>query len=178
MATCGKWLATVCIMTFAYSGAFAFELSSTEVPANGAVGLKHVFNGFGCNGQNVSPELTWKDVPAGTKSFAVTVFDPDAPTGSGWWHWVVFNIPPAVTRLPTNSGNPATNLAPAGSIQSITDFGTPGYGGPCPPQGDKPHRYVFSVYALKLDKLPLDATASGAMVGFYLHQNALARASF
>src|SRR5574340_123730 len=151
MATCGKWLATVCIMTFAYSGAFAFELSSTEVPANGAVGLKHVFNGFGCNGQNVSPELTWKDVPAGTKSFAVTVFDPDAPTGSGWWHWVVYNIPANVTSLPAGAGADGGKSLPEGAEMGRTDFGSKAYGGACPPPG-KPHRYVFTVHALKTEK--------------------------
>ena len=116
--------------------------------------------------------------PAGTKSFAVVVYDPDAPTGSGWWHWVIFNLPPSATRLPVNAGDPSANLAPPGNVQSMTDFGTTGYGGPCPPQGDKPHRYIFTVYALKVDRLPLDSKASGAMVGFYLNQNALGKASF
>lgn len=158
--------------------AAGFEVSSPDVPANGAVPMKQVFNGFGCTGQNVSPELAWKNAPAGTKSFAVTMYDPDAPTGSGWWHWVIFNLPPSTTKLAANAGNLTANLAPAGSVQSMTDFGATGYGGPCPPQGDKPHRYIFTVFALKLDKLPLDAKASGAMVGFYLNQNALGRASF
>ena len=156
--------------------AAGFELSSPDVSANGAVPMKQVFNGFGCTGQNVSPELNWKNAPAGTKSFAVTLYDPDAPTGSGWWHWVVFNLPPSTAKLAANAG--AAGAAPAGGVQSMTDFGTPGYGGPCPPQGDKPHRYIFTVFALKLDKLPVDAKASGAMVGYYLNQNALGKASF
>jgi Raf kinase inhibitor-like YbhB/YbcL family protein len=158
--------------------AAGFEVGSPDIPANGAVPVKQVFNGFGCTGQNISPELAWKNAPAGTKSFAVTMYDPDAPTGSGWWHWVVFNLPPSTTRLAANAGSAAANLAPPGSVQSMTDFGTTGYGGPCPPQGDKPHRYIFTVFALKLDKLPVDAKASGAMVGFYLNQNALGKASF
>ena len=126
--------------------------------------------------QNRSPALAWSNAPAGTKSFAVTMYDPDAPTGSGWWHWVVFNIPANVTSLPTGAGDPAANLLPAGAVQSATDFGAYGYGGPCPPPG-KPHRYIFSVFALKVDKLPLDTRASGAMVGFNLNANALAKAS-
>ena len=108
----------------------------------------------------------------------MTVYDPDAPTGSGWWHWVIFNIPPDTTSLPAGAGKPEGGGAPQGSIQSMTDFGQPGYGGPCPPQGDKPHRYIFTVYALKVDQLPLQKEASGAMVGYYLNQNKIGKASF
>jgi Raf kinase inhibitor-like YbhB/YbcL family protein len=122
---------------------------------------RQALNGFGCTGGNVSPDLTWTGAPAGTKSYAVTLYDPDVRTGSGWWHWVVFNIPSSVTSL-------AAGQKPAG-IESRTDFGSPGYGGPCPPEGDAPHRYIFKVYALK-DMIPLDAQASGAMVGFYIQQ--------
>lgn len=150
-----------------------FSLTSPQVKANGRIADEQVFNGFGCQGANVSPALQWKGAPAGTKSFAVTVYDPDAPTGSGWWHWVVFNIPADVTSLAKDAGNPQANRAPSGSVQSRTDFGKPGYGGPCPPTGDKPHRYQFTLYALKTDKLPLDENAPAAMVGFYLHQNTL-----
>src|SRR6266571_4858543 len=99
-----------------------------------------VFKGFGCEGKNVSPSLAWRNAPAGTKSFAITVYDPDAPTGSGWWHWIVFDIPADVTSLPAGVGNPASGQTPKGAVQSKNDFGKPGYGGPCPPQGDKPHR--------------------------------------
>ncbi len=159
-------------------GIRAFDLSSPDVPANGTVPMKHVYNGYGCTGENISPELVWKEAPEGARSFAVTVFDPDAPTETGWWHWLVFDIPVAVTRLAANAGNPTTHLAPPGSIQSLTDFGTVGYGGPCPPVGSKPHRYVFTVYALKLDKLPLDAMAKPSMVSYYLKLDALAKASF
>jgi Raf kinase inhibitor-like YbhB/YbcL family protein len=136
-----------------------------------------VFKGFGCEGGNVSPALAWKNAPAGTKSFAVTVYDPDAPTGSGWWHWVVFNIPADVTSLPLGAGNPAGGQTPKNAVQS-TDFGKPGYGGPCPPKGDKPHRYIFTVYALKADKIDADENASGALVGFMLNANKLGKASF
>ncbi|HTN43547.1 MAG TPA: YbhB/YbcL family Raf kinase inhibitor-like protein [Nitrospiria bacterium] len=156
--------------------AAGFHLSSPVVKDNGKVANEQVFNGFGCTGGNVSPELQWQNAPKDTKSFAVTVYDPDAPTGSGWWHWIIFNIPPSVNKLSANAGKPDSGLAPQGSVQSKTDYGQPGYGGPCPPAGDKPHRYIFTVYALKVDQLPLKEDASGAMVGYYLNQNALAKA--
>ena len=155
-----------------------FRLTSPTIKDHGTIGNEYIYNGFGCSGSNGSPELRWERAPKGTKSFAVTVYDPDAPTGSGWWHWVIFNIPPNVTSLPAGAGKPDGSSAPQGSVQSMTDFGQPGYGGPCPPPGDKPHRYIFTVYALKVDQLPLKKEASGAMVGFYLNQNALAKASF
>jgi Raf kinase inhibitor-like YbhB/YbcL family protein len=155
-----------------------FQLSSPTIKDKGKIGNEHVFAGFGCTGGNVSPALQWQGVPKETKSFALTVYDPDAPTGSGWWHWVIFNLPSTVNSLPPNAGKPDSGVAPAGSIQSVTDFGQPGYGGPCPPAGDKPHRYIFTLYALKVDQLPLKSDASGAMVGFYLKQNMIAKASF
>lgn len=153
-----------------------FTLTSPDIREGGTVSEQHVFNGFGCQGANLSPALSWSGAPADTKSFAVTVYDPDAPTGSGWWHWVVFNIPASTKQLPRNAGDAQSNKLPAGSIQSRTDFGKPGYGGPCPPVGDKPHRYQFTVYALKTETLPLDENAPAAMVGFYLHQNLIKKA--
>lgn len=150
-----------------------FALTSPDLRAGGTISEQHVLNGFGCKGGNLSPALTWSGAPADTKSFAVTVYDPDAPTGSGWWHWVVFNIPASVNALPRNAGDARASALPVGSIQGRTDFGKPGYGGPCPPAGDKPHRYQFTVWALKTDKLPLDENAPAAMVGFYLHQNVI-----
>lgn len=155
-----------------------FRLTSPAIKHRGVISNEHVFSGFGCSGGNVSPELRWERAPNETKSFAVTVYDPDAPTGSGWWHWLIFNIPPSVTLLPADAGKPDGTNAPPGSTQSTTDFGQPGYGGPCPPPGHKPHRYIFTVFALKVDQLPLKPDASGAMVGYYLNQNALAKASF
>jgi Raf kinase inhibitor-like YbhB/YbcL family protein len=117
--------------------------------------------------------LSWTPGPDGTLSYALTCYDPDAPTGSGWWHWVVFNIPANVTSLP--KGFAADDATIPGLVQSRTDFGKPGYGGPCPPPG-KPHHYIFTVYALKVKSLDLDANASGAMVGFYIGMNKLAKA--
>ncbi len=168
--------AVFCLFAAHAVSAAGFTLSSPQIKRGGGIADEQVFNGFGCQGGNVSPALSWKGAPAGTKSFAVTVYDPDAPTGSGWWHWVMFNIPANVSSLAKNVGNPEAGLAPAGSLQSRTDFGKPGYGGPCPPAGDKPHRYQITVYALKTDKLPLDENAPAAMVGFYLHQNLIQRA--
>jgi Raf kinase inhibitor-like YbhB/YbcL family protein len=169
----------LCLMAFAGGSASAgeFTVTSPTVSEGAVIGEKHLFAGFGCTGANRSPALTWSDAPADTKSFAVTVYDPDAPTGSGWWHWVVFNIPAGTTELKEGAGDSKGILLPAGSVQSVTDFGQPGFGGPCPPAGDKPHRYIFTVHALKLEKLPLEPNASGAMVGFFLGQNTIAKAS-
>lgn len=176
----GAWglvlLAILVLPGAGYAG--DFRLTSPTIKDQGTIGNEHVFKGFGCDGGNVSPELRWERAPKDTKSFAVTVYDPDAPTGSGWWHWIIFNIPPSVTSLPASAGKPDGGGAPQGSVQSMTDYGQPGYGGPCPPPGDKPHRYIFTVYALKVDQLPLKSDASGAMVGFYLNQNKLRKASF
>jgi Raf kinase inhibitor-like YbhB/YbcL family protein len=171
------WLVLVGVLMVSPAFAADFQLTSPVVKNKGTVGMEQVFNGFGCTGGNVSPALSWKNAPKETKSFAVTVYDPDAPTGSGWWHWLIFNIPPSVTGLAANAGTPDGERAPKGAIQSMTDFGQRGYGGPCPPVGNKPHRYIFTVYALKVDQLPLKEDASGAMVGFYLNQNALGKAT-
>lgn len=162
----------------AASMAAEFSLVSPTIKDHSTIGNEHVFNGFGCTGQNISPALQWEHAPKDTKSFALTVYDPDAPTGSGWWHWVIFNIPSTVTSLSAGAGKPEGAAVPQGSIQSMTDFGQAGYGGPCPPPGDKPHRYIFTLYALKVDQLSLKPEASGAMVGYYLKQHALAKASF
>jgi Raf kinase inhibitor-like YbhB/YbcL family protein len=154
------------------------KLSSAEIKPGATINDEHVFNGFGCTGKNVSPALTWSGAPAGTKSFALTVYDPDAPTGSGFWHWVVFNIPANTTKLAKNAGDVKANLMPAGAVQSRTDFGVPGYGGPCPPKGDKPHRYIFTVYAVDADHLDADANMSAAVIGFNLHFHSLATGTF
>ncbi len=152
-----------------------FSLTSTTV--GGQATMEQVFNGFGCTGKNISPQLSWRNAPEGTKSFAITLYDPDAPTGSGWWHWVVFDIPAGTTGIPAGAGTPDMPGMPAGAVQSVTDFGQTGYGGPCPPVGHGPHQYIVTVYALKTDKLGLDAKAGAPMVGFNLNQQMLAKAS-
>ncbi len=160
------------------SALFGFTLSSPDLTAKKSIGDNFVFDGFGCTGKNLSPALNWKGAPAGTKSFALLVHDPDAPTGgAGWWHWVVVNLPATTTGLPQGVGTSDGKQLPEGAQQFKTDFGGPGYGGPCPPQGDKPHRYNFTLYALKVEKLELAADASASLVGYMVNANALAKTS-
>jgi Raf kinase inhibitor-like YbhB/YbcL family protein len=154
-----------------------FTLTSADVKPNANIGEKQVFNSFGCTGENESPQLAWTDAPKDTKSFVLTVYDPDAPTGSGWWHWVVYNIPADTKELAAGVGSGKGEL-PAGAVQGNTDFGKPGYGGPCPPEGDKPHRYIFTLYALKTDKIEVAEGSTAAMVGFMTNANKLASATF
>jgi len=151
-----------------------FEVSSPSFTADGRLTQAHVFAGFGCEGGNQSPALVWTTPPEGTQSLAITAYDPDAPTGSGWWHWVVTNLPPQTTQLPANAGRADGQGLPAGAVQGRTDFGTVGYGGACPPPGDAPHRYRFTVHALKVPRLDLPADASAALVGYMLHMNRIA----
>lgn len=166
-------LALLCVVTFA-APAQALELTSPDLKSGATLPQDQVFNGFGCSGPNISPALVWTDPPKGTQSFALNVYDPDAPTGSGWWHWVVLDIPAHVRSL--EKGASAKGL-PAPIVQSLTDFGSSGFGGACPPKGDKPHRYIFTLYALKVPTLGLDAKAMPAMAGFMIQQNVLAKAS-
>jgi len=132
--------------------------------------MDQVANVFGCKGGNISPELSWRDAPQGTKSYAVTMYDPDAPTGSGWWHWVAFDIPAGVTEL--KAGGPL----PEGAVSGKADAGNNAYTGACPPPGSA-HRYVITIKALKLEKLGLDGNASAALVGFMTNANKLGEAS-
>jgi len=134
-------------------------------------------NTFGCSGSNNSPQLSWTNAPAATKSFAVTMYDPDAPTGSGFWHWVIVDIPASVHELKQNAGDAKVKVAPAGSLQSINDAGFAGYLGPCPPVNDAAHRYVITVYALNTEKLGTTPSSTGALTGFLLGQHVLAKAS-
>jgi Raf kinase inhibitor-like YbhB/YbcL family protein len=152
-----------------------FTLASTDISPGGTIANQQVFNGFGCSGGNVSPALTWSNPPAGTKSFALLMHDPDAPTGSGWWHWVVYNIPATQSSLPTGAGDPQKKLLPAGAVQGRSDFGTAGYGGPCPPPG-APHHYYLRLYALKDAKLDVPADATAAYIGFTVRAHSLAKA--
>ena len=163
--------AVVLGFTVAMSASFAFDLTSNDIKPNGRLNEAQVANIFGCSGGNVSPQLAWKNPPKGTKSYAITAYDPDAPTGSGWWHWVAWNIPVATTSLA--AGAPL----PEGAIAGRNDSGVPGFLGACPPPGAKAHRYVFKVFALKVDKLELPNDPMPAMVGFMLNANALGSAT-
>ncbi|OMQ07872.1 YbhB/YbcL family Raf kinase inhibitor-like protein [[Flexibacter] sp. ATCC 35103] len=162
------------IFTTTIFGQKTFTLTSNDL--GGQASKTQEFNGFGCSGENESPQLLWKNAPVGTKSFAITMYDPDAPTGSGFWHWIVFDIPANVNELVTNAGT-KNNLIPKGAIQSITDYGIKGFGGPCPPEGHGFHQYIITVYALKTDKLGTDANTNPAVVGFNLWNQTLAKAS-
>jgi hypothetical protein len=163
-----QFLALIIAAASASAHAASLKVTSQALKAHAQMNNAQVFNSFGCSGENISPDLAWSGAPKETKSFAIMAYDPDAPTGSGWWHWVAFNIPADTTQLVAG----ASGKMPAGTIESRTDFGKPGYGGPCPPPG-KAHRYIFHVYALK-DVIPLDKDAPGAMVGFYAGQMKLA----
>lgn len=165
----------VTLLAAAVAFAGNFTLSSGDL--GGQLVKEQEYAGFGCDGANLSPELSWSGAPEGTKSFALTVYDPDAPTGSGWWHWVVFNIPADVTALPKGAGSGDASGMPQGAVQSVTDYGAPGFGGACPPVGDRAHRYVFTLYALDVPALELNAAASPALVGFMVKSHALSQAS-
>jgi Raf kinase inhibitor-like YbhB/YbcL family protein len=158
--------------------AASFKLVSPTIKPGAMLTDAQVFNGFGCEGKNISPALKWSGAPKGTKSFALTVYDPDAPTGSGWWHWVVINLPASTTELPEGAGSADGKGLPAGAMQGRTDFGAPGFGGACPPKGDKPHRYIFTVHALKTEKIEVPSDATAALVGFMINANRIGSASF
>ena len=169
-----KIVFSVLLLLFINRISWAKELSvSSHSFENGKpMSNKLVFNNFGCQGENKSPHVKWSPGPEGTKYYAVTMYDPDAPTGSGWWHWTLVNIPLSTTELPEGLSGSSSNVHsdqwPKGSFEGQTDFGKPGYGGPCPPPHSPHHKYVITVYALK-DKVPVDSKATGAMVGFYLN---------
>jgi Raf kinase inhibitor-like YbhB/YbcL family protein len=152
-----------------------FSLTSATVKPGILIPDEHILTGFGCTGGNLSPPLSWSGAPPQTKSFVLTMFDPDAPTGSGFWHRLVVNIPPTAAELPRGAGNTGVGL-PAGALQTRTDFGKPGYGGPCPPAGSTDN-YRFTLFALDVDKLDVTADTSAAMIGFQLHFHAIANAT-
>jgi Raf kinase inhibitor-like YbhB/YbcL family protein len=157
-----------------------FKLTSQSFKDGDYLANTHILSkefGFGCAGGNQSPQLSWSGAPSGTKSFALTCFDPDAPTGSGFWHWLIVNIPATTTELALDAGNANTPKLPAGALQTRTDVGKPGYIGPCPPEGDHPHRYIFTIFAVSQETLPVTADTSAAIVGFNLHFNTLAKAT-
>ncbi|HSV79482.1 MAG TPA: YbhB/YbcL family Raf kinase inhibitor-like protein [Ramlibacter sp.] len=146
----------------------SFVLRSPDIQEGATLPKAHVHSAMGAGGDNISPALRWEGAPQGTKSFALTMYDPDAPTGSGWWHWVVYDIPASATELPSGAGGAGGKL-PQGAKQGRTDFGEPGYGGAAPPPGHGKHRYVFTLYALNTDKLDVPADATAAYVGFMVN---------
>lgn len=150
----------------------SFKLKSEVIKEGSPILNEQIFNSFGCSGLNKSPDLEWSNAPKDTKAFALTVFDKDAPTGSGWWHWVVINIPNHQQSLPLGASG---NKGLIGGLETRTDFGMPGYGGPCPPTNSGKHRYIFTIYALK-ELIPVDQEASAAMVAFYIHNLKIAEA--
>jgi Raf kinase inhibitor-like YbhB/YbcL family protein len=158
--------------------AAGFALTSPDIKPNSTIDKKFEANIFGCSGENKSPALKWSGAPKDTKSFVVTVYDPDAPTGSGFWHWFVYNIPAGVTELAANAGAQGGANLPKGAAMNRIDYGFAAWGGMCPPPGDKPHRYIFTVYALKTDKLDLGADTTAAVAGFMTNANKIGSATF
>lgn len=150
-----------------------FKLSSTSIAEGQQLASTFVFNGFGCDGGNQSPQLAWSGAPAGTKSFAITTYDPDAPTGSGWWHWNVVNIPASQTSL--ELGASGEKKLPAGASEIRNDYGAAAFGGACPPPGEV-HRYIFTVHALGVEHLDLPDNASNALAGFMIGAKTIATA--
>lgn len=155
----------------AAGAAGAFELSSPDFPAGGKLPDSAVLAGFGCTGGNRLPALRWRDPPPGTRSFALSLYDQDAPTGSGFWHWMAIDVPPDLRRID------AGPILPEGAAMARNDYGAQGYGGVCPPEGDPPHRYVFKITALDVAALQAPLDTSAALVGFLIHQHAIATTS-
>ena len=151
----------------------SLTLSSQDIAQGEFMANAQEFNGFGCSGGDISPHLKWSNAPKGTKSFAITVYDPDAPTGSGWWHWQVVNIPMTLMEIQSGAGDTEANIALKGSTQIQNDYGSRGFGGACPPEGHGVHHYRFTVHALSVEKLELPEDASGALAGYMINANTI-----
>jgi Raf kinase inhibitor-like YbhB/YbcL family protein len=168
-------LSLLFLLITAASYSQTFTLQSRDL--SGQATLRQVFKGFGCEGENISPQLSWSNAPKGVKSFAITIHDESAPTGSGWWHWLVFNLPATTRELVANAGDVTKKLLPAMAIQSKTDYGSYGYGGPCPPVGHGIHKYTMTIYALDIEKLDLNQDTNAAIVGFNINAHTIEKAS-
>lgn len=165
------FITLIALGSLAFGGNFTLESDTLK----GQLTKAEEFGGFGCSGKNISPELHWTNAPEGTKSFAVTVYDPDAPTGSGWWHWLVVNIPADAKGIAANAS--AEHKLPKGALETMTDYGFSGFGGACPPKGHGPHAYIFTVYALDTDKLDLNDKSDSAMVGYNINAHTIQKAT-
>lgn len=164
-------------LALAASPVAAFELSSPDIAPGSAIGQAFAFDSFGCTGQNLSPSLVWTGPPEGTQSFAIMVHDADAVTGgAGFWHWVVIDIPATETTIV--QGTASGPVLPSGTREIATDFGTPGWGGPCTPEADAAHQYDFTIYALPVAALDIPNEATASFTGFVVNQMALGSASF
>lgn len=175
MQKLSKLLLSIALIAPLSVTASGLELSSDDIAEGVHMDKAQEFNGFGCSGADMSPHLKWTNPPASTKSYAITVHDPDAPTGSGWWHWQVVNIPASITELKNGAGSPEGDLMPTGSQQINNDYGVSGFGGACPPKGHGDHRYRFTVHALSVEKLDLPENASGALTGYMINANTIAK---
>lgn len=154
----------------------SFVLTSSDIADNEPLDIKHASGRMGAGGQDISPQLSWSGFPEGTRSFAVTVYDPDAPTASGFWHWAVFNIPVSTTSLPSGSGTEDGSALPEGAVQLKNDAGFPAFVGAAPPPGHGPHHYHVVVHAVDVEQLDVPAEASNAYLGFNLFSHTLGRA--
>jgi len=173
------WAALFGMAVAVASQASDFGLTSPESRLVASVPEKYTAKAFGCSGGNVSPALSWHGAPAGTKSFVLTLFDPDErSTPSGWWHWVLYDLPPSTDHLSEGAGALSGKALPAGAQQGRSDLGEDAYHGPCPAAGDPPHRYVFTLYALDVAKLPVTPESSGGMVTSVVQDHLLGKTVF